>query len=718
MPRPGKRTLHESLDQRTQRAPATVRAVIYARESDPNSKAPPLMSQVAECEKFIERMGWPKPTLGPFLERETGYYHVERRVLDEVERLIQRRQVDVIVALNFERLARQEERRHAARYFARKYGAEYRFAELLPDGKLDESPMAKAYASLLEVFGEMERDKIVARTKRGRAYHAEQGIPWGGRGGAPYGLRNATPDDTPYTHYAREDEEAERLLWMYRRYDEDEQVSIRSLAGELNARGWFTREGRRWTTQTVKEKLTNPRYCGRGKVNRWVVTREPKTYEHSGETYDVRVVRERDEKETVDFAANSEPVLIPPDLFDRVQAKLQTGSDNAGRLGRIGSAHPVEATLLHGPFIVCAHCRNQMVRAWPHTDTKKRADDPIPYYRCGTRGRDPSHPCAIHMINAREVDALVLRLLAHAITDPEQTLKLADTADAHARRAAAEAERAAVHLDGWREQLREIEQDRKRYERVINLLDEEKDAPDVEEYRAKLAVLDERRQRIEREAHATAPAHERAQMRELLLHGLRRGGLLFGWFDTPDGRPSDDMSKFHPIREMKVWTAREWLGLPTLGELYNKRRAAAGLDTLEDGVAEWQAQQELVTEYDMTTDDDPDAEPIVEGSDTVSMADVAYYLLRHVMPHAEVRKLLRNLRVVVEISRPRSKAERATAGNTPVAKRVALFLLTEERQPGQPVVGLRLTATGGAGVTNGTMFAMPTRSTPAAHRSG
>jgi len=340
MPRPSKRTLHESLDQRTQRAPSTVRAIIYARESDPSSKAPPMMSQVAECEKFIERMGWPQPALGPFLERESGYYHVERRVLDEVERLIQQRQVDVVVTLNFERIARLEERRHAARYFARKYGVEYRFAELLPDGKLDESPMAKAYAGLLEVFGAMERDKIVARTKRGRAFRAKQGIPGGGRGGAPYGLRDATPDDAPYTRYARRDEEADRLLWMFQHYDEHERVSFRSLAGQLNAKGWLTREGKRWTTQTVKEKLTNPRYCGRGEVNRWEVTRVQKTYEHSGETYDVRVVKPRvasvdadtDEDAqphgTYAFAANSEPVLIPPDLFDRVQAKL--GSDWTG----------------------------------------------------------------------------------------------------------------------------------------------------------------------------------------------------------------------------------------------------------------------------------------------------------------------------------------------------------------------------------------------------
>jgi hypothetical protein len=181
--------------------------------------------------------------------------------------------------------------------------------------------------------------------------------------------------------------------------------------------------------------------------------------------------------------------------------------------------------------------------------------------------------------------------------------------------------------------------------------------------------LANRRKRIEREALAAAPAHERASTRSTMLQMLQEGGLVFGWFSTPDGRPSNDMSKFPPFRELKVWDARRMLGPPSLGELYNQRRVARGLDALDDLDPEWTAREKLVT-----YDEDADGNEVVIGSDTVSMAEVAYHLLRHVMPHAEVRRLLRNVKAVVEISHPRSPAERAGAGKMPLAERVALYL--------------------------------------------
>src|SRR5258708_6490334 len=168
----GKRVAHIPLDKRE---PSSVRAVILARESDPNSPAAPLESQVLECEKFIARMGWPSSALPPFIERKSGYHNVERPALDAIERLIQQRQVDVVVLLNWERLARKEERRYAALYLARKFGVEYRFVEFALAGKLDESPMAKVYNSVLQVMGEFERIKITERTALGRLFRSYLG---------------------------------------------------------------------------------------------------------------------------------------------------------------------------------------------------------------------------------------------------------------------------------------------------------------------------------------------------------------------------------------------------------------------------------------------------------------------------------------------------------------------------------------------------------------
>src|SRR5258706_2892442 len=152
MARTSKRVRHIPLDQRD---PATVRAAILARVSDPSEKDITVDSQIAPCRDFIARMGWlPARPEHILIDKRSGYLNVARPGLDEVERLIQRGEIDVVVVLNWERLARRVERRYAALYLARKYGREYRFAELVPDGKLPDTPEAKVQAAFAEVFGE------------------------------------------------------------------------------------------------------------------------------------------------------------------------------------------------------------------------------------------------------------------------------------------------------------------------------------------------------------------------------------------------------------------------------------------------------------------------------------------------------------------------------------------------------------------------------------
>src|SRR5262249_3170181 len=160
-----------------------------ARVSDPGAKDITLESQIDACEQFIAKMGWPKPTLGPFADKRSGYLNVHREGLDRVERLIRERGVDVVVVLNFARLARDLVRRYAALFHAKKYGVEYRFAALEPDGKLSDAPEVKMLAPLYEAFGTIEREAIADRTQRGRLKRAALGLPTTGCDGAPYGYR-------------------------------------------------------------------------------------------------------------------------------------------------------------------------------------------------------------------------------------------------------------------------------------------------------------------------------------------------------------------------------------------------------------------------------------------------------------------------------------------------------------------------------------------------
>ena len=680
-----KGTRHIPLDERD---PATVRAVIRARVSDPGAKDITVESQIDECRRFIRRMGW--LDCGAYSDKASGYLDVRLAGLEEIERLIQRREVDVVVCLNWERLARNVERRSAALYFARKYGCEYRFAELLPDGKRLDTPEAKAHAALMEVFGEMEREKIIARTTRGRLKRLSQGLPSGGRGGAPYGFRRALEGEV-CTAWMDEPREHTVLRQLFERVDSDETANAHSLMRELNAAGITTREGNQWSPATVAEKLSNPAYCGRARLNRWKVEWERRTYD-DGTTEQVRTVRLRaadDPDGYLPVAAGTMPVLIAPELFDRVQTKLTERAALSGRVDRESSPHPLDATLLDGRYVRCAHCGHLMAREW-RADTGRTRETPVPYYRCSSAASNPAAGCQTHMTPAPGVDALVLRLLAHVLTDPEQIIALADAATTRHADAVATSEIAGAKLEGYGERRKAIATDLHRLVGKLRLSDptNEDDAEDIARYRERIARLESEQGAIDVQMAQLAPERDRALDRQAFLRRLFTARAEWINFETGE-RGATGPATLRIRRDLLLHQAAALLGVRG-----------------EEDVTLPREQVRIV--YDQ---DDPASE--VEEFETVATLDVVLHLLAHA-GRERVRALLRDLEVWVEISRPRSAAERALHGRTPVEERVVVCVpsATGTLRITWPVVA------GSADVANGTQLAMPTMSTPAAQISG
>lgn len=621
-----------------QRDPGTVRAVILARLSDEGGKDSTIESQIAACLAFIERKGWQH--VGTFSEKKSGFHHVRRQALAELEALIAERAVDAVVVNDFERLARTEERRYAALFHARRYCVEYRFASLGADGKLDETPMAKLYGSVMQVFGEIERDKIFARTMRGRMHRAARGVPSGGRNGAPYGYQFV--GDPPYQTWARRDDEADLLLWMAETLVADDSATARNIERDLQARGITTREGKQWRAQTIVQKLRNPLYCGRGRLLRWQVGWQQVTDDETGETFEQRAVATRADDDTLPIAAGAVPILIPPALFDAVQAKLAANRTHpSGAQPR--TPLPDGFTLLHHGLVVCAHCGLPMAR-----HRRKFAAGWAGLYMCSARIRDHSHPCGVHSINAPQVDALTLRVVAAALVDPDKTVALANAASERLAKAQTDLAIVESHLDAAHARLADLDADRARYVKILSLLDASKDAPTVAEYHAKLAALDADRAQIAQRAEVMTPQRARAEAGVAMLAALREGRMLARV--EHDGKVYDIASITHAdLFAMTGASPEQIAALATAGG--DRARATESNGDLDAAVfAEWFR-----------------AVPM-------SQAELAYLLLRYFMPPQELRRLLRRLDVRVEIRRPRSKAERADRGMTPYAERVTVAL--------------------------------------------
>ena len=182
------------------RPPASVRAVILARTSEVAGKEKDVEAQVVTCQEFIGTLGWTlvRPPYA-YAEMKSGYRNVERPVLDEVLRLAQAGEIDVVVCREFERVARVKMRRWAAVAQAESFGVAFRFANLPPRGKLDDTTEGRLVAAFLEEYGEMERDRIRERTLPGLMRRLQSGIPGGPH--PPYGYRwpHLTPGQEPTT---------------------------------------------------------------------------------------------------------------------------------------------------------------------------------------------------------------------------------------------------------------------------------------------------------------------------------------------------------------------------------------------------------------------------------------------------------------------------------------------------------------------------------------
>jgi site-specific DNA recombinase len=616
-----------------ERDPKTVRAAILARLSAVTGTDSAIDSQVAACQALLARQGW---TLAypPFTEKKSGYRNVKRLALAEVEALIVQRAVDVVILTDFERLARSEERRYAALYHARRYGVEYRFASLGANGKLDDTPMGKVYGSVMQVFGEIERDKIYARTMRGRMRRAERGVPSGGRAGAPFGFRYA--GQPPFQTWKRDEQEAALLLGMCEALLSGEEASARSLARTLKARGIKTREGNEWTSATISHVLRNPIYCGRGRLLRWQTEWKQVTDDASGEIFDMRGRGRRAEDESLPIAPNAVPILIPPALFDAVQAKLDHNRTYAGG-PTPREALPDGFTLLHHGLVVCARCGLPMAR-----HRRALAGGVVGYYMCSARLRSAEHDCPVHSINAPQVDDLTLRVVATALADPERTVALADAASARLEQAQTRLAVVESRLGAARERLRDLDAERSRYEKILALLSAATDGPMIAEYRSRLVALDAERDTLRARSEAMTPQRVRAEAGVALLAALHEGRMATRV--EHDGRTYDLASITRA--DLLAMTG----GAP---EQIAAIKGALAAEIAAEG-------DELDA---MAFDEWFSAEPMEQS-------DIAYLLLSVFMAPAERRRLLRTLEVKVSVSPPWRKEERAARGMTPYWTRV------------------------------------------------
>lgn len=267
----------------------------------------------------------------------------------------------------------------------------------------------------------------------------------------------------------------------------------------------------------------------------------------------------------------------------------------------------------------------------------------LPHYRCVTNASRPGATCKRHTIAARYADPLAIKLLARALTDPEQILALADAARTQEADATADMALAAARLASATERLHALAAERGNLMAALAALGalEGMDA-EVATVRARLEALD----------------GERAELDALTAQALSQRGAA-----------SDRAAFLRQMFSVRTWVANFATGEVTatgepflaIGGTMNVAQAAALLECTEGDIAALLPTTRVVLNDGM-----------VEPDDVLTRDVVEQMLLR--LSRDALRAVFRKLQAVVLVSRPYPRAARNGHWTRP-EDRVALQLL-------------------------------------------
>jgi len=663
-----------------ERDPNTVRALILARTSNPSGTQEDVESQVDQVYAFIRTMGWHlihPDDLYAYAETKSGMRQVRRPVLKQVLRMAQQDKVDVIVCLKLARIDRKPPKRYHAMQAAADFGVEFRFVNH-PEtrGRLPEGEAAELKRFIEDMYDEREAKEIVARLSPGKRKRYEQGLPHGGRAGALYGYADGVRRYKG-EHEGRQGrplglltwvidaDKAAWVRWLFKTADETDihDLSLRGLARALETRGAPTATGAgNWSAKQVYNLLRNGKYGGKGENLRYQVTWAQYTDSATHEVYDTSQVRMR-EGGTFPVPTSAVPAIVDAAVWERVQEKLDHLRDQHNRGGPRRTDAAAHASLLDG-YVRCAHCGGKMTRYWG-----SRAKHP--FYQCGKRSGTPFHPCAPHQIAAPAVDAFAMRLLAQVLTDPEKILELAGAAETQLAKAEGDASLTAARMRAYETRLDAIAADQDKLRTALKALST---VPGMES-----AVADTRTRLDALDQDYDATAAEREALVPVQSHAHARAEFLRTLFTTRDvvwnfTAPFTNEEVGEPYLEIgwPGWEKGPHGELLTTSHMTTQQAAALLGVTVED--LEGRVDLPIARGQDFTDYRDDGTTVTDRWLDEVNTADVVFLLLER-QSREQFRRTLRDLDVVVKVERPRSRADWARLGPTPVAMRVSLQVL-------------------------------------------
>ena len=394
-------------------------------------------------------------------------FSLDRDGVETLRSILKRGEADVVIAYAVDRLSRNQN--HIGVLFdeIQQAGAKLEFVT----ERFEDTAVGRFILAARAFIAEVEREKIVERTMRGKAERARGGRLPQGAGRGIYGYTY----DPASGHRTIDEVQAQIVRRIFEGFAEG--ASCNAISNVLNREGVTAFGGGNWYALTIRRVLLNETYTGRTIYRR---TRAEKVRDASRNRWRRRVV-ERDQADWIEVDGAT-PAIISADLFVRAQRRL---ADPARRV----RAAVTRRYALAGR-IRCAECKSAMVG---HAVNGGR----YLYYRCPRGSSGPgATTCASRYVRLEKIEDAVRSALAEVLASPDRLL-------AEVRLLAAEPDPASPALAPVLVELDEVEARQRRLVQLFTRgnLPEDILAAESKALATRRAFLEERR----RDAEAVQP---------------------------------------------------------------------------------------------------------------------------------------------------------------------------------------------------------------------
>ena len=386
-----------------------MRVAVYVRVSTSRQvKLQTIEQQLERVRKHVREEGWELPEEDVF--RDDGYSGttLKRPALDALRDKVRMRELETVVVLSPDRLARNYVHQMVLIEEFEKNGCKVEFVER----PMSSEPNDQLLLQIRGAVAEYERTLLSERMRRGRLAKLKAGLllPWTH---VPYGLRVDPDRPRDPAGVSLEEAKAAVVAEIFAAYLEPGE-SLFGVSRHLRDMGVpAPRGGKAWSTATLRGILTNPAYAGKVYAGR-VRYRPPKIRRSAthpiGHPHDSAVPLPPEEWTFV----TEVPAVVSQQQFDLAGEKLSKNKSFARRNNK-ANEHLLRA------LVSCGECMQASVAC--ARSGRKSNDRKQRYYVCSGKFNKaqstPEEKCPSRYAPAEQLDEVVWKDLCEVMTHPE-----------------------------------------------------------------------------------------------------------------------------------------------------------------------------------------------------------------------------------------------------------------------------------------------------------